>query len=547
MSPTTKQLVATGFRAQPSTLSPRPEYRAHDKAGVLAGLTAAACLLVLPAAIARAQGATSTTLDTHDATPLTVPKALNLPNDFSKIVQQVGPAVVNINTQILPHAEQPGTRKGRQQPMQPDGGADAPDSENNMQQFFQRFFNGQGHEAQPQEERGLGSGFIVDPRGYIVTNNHVIDKADRIYVKLTTDPATDQGHRATVVGVDKETDLAVIHIDVGHPLPTVKLGNSDGAQVGDWVEAIGSPFDLSQTVTAGIISARNRDVEGGVGGQFKHYIQTDAAINPGNSGGPLLNMEGQVVGVNTAFFTQSNGYMGIGFAMPSNVVIDVYNQLISPEHKVVRGSLGISFQPQLNSTVARMYHASAGVLISEVTPGQAAARAGLKPDDVVVSIDGVPVRDGADLVNNISARHPGSVVTLGYLRNGQTLSARCTLGDRAAISNVAEAEPHPQPEEARPGAAKTRLGIAVSDLPENAPAGAHGVVVQAVTPGSFADELDPQIGAGVLIESINRTPVKDSAQFQSLVAALKPGDDVALEIASPNRPSQSVLTGGILP
>ena len=198
-------------------------------------------------------------------------------------------------------------------------------------------------------QESLGSGFIVDPKGYIITNNHVIEKADKIYVKLSTDPDNqDLGRPARVIGVDKATDLAVIKIDTSTPLPTVKLGNSDMPQVGDWVEAIGSPFALSQTVTAGIISAKNRTIEPGAGGQFQHFIQTDAAINPGNSGGPLLNMNGEVIGVNTAIFTQSAGYQGIGFAMPSNTVVSGLQRPHQPQpqghprlhrHPVPRGPL----------------------------------------------------------------------------------------------------------------------------------------------------------------------------------------------------------------
>ena len=225
----------------------------------------------------------------------------------------------------------------------------------------------------------LGSGFIVDPKGYIITNNHVVEKADKIYVKLSTDPDTqDLGRPAHVIGVDKATDLAVIKIDTNTPLPTVKMGNSDTAQVGDWVEAIGSPFALSQTVTAGIISAKNRTIEPGASGQFQHFIQTDAAINPGNSGGPLLNMNGEVIGVNTAIYTQSAGYQGIGFAMPSNTVVEVYNDLIGASHKVTRGSIGIRFNQGLSGAVNRVYGFKNGVLVQQVQPGGPAEKAGLK-------------------------------------------------------------------------------------------------------------------------------------------------------------------------
>ena len=231
-----------------------------------------------------------------------------------KIARQVGPAVVNINTQTLPkQSENRGHGHFRIGPNQQNPGDndqnDDQQGQNNFQDFFNRFFGGQIPGGPDEGDNGgevqesLGSGFIVDPKGYIITNYHVVDKADKIYVKLSTDPDTqDLGRPARVIGVDKATDLAVIKIDTSTPLPTVKMGNSDTAQVGDWVEAIGSPFALAQTVTAGIVSAKNRTIDHGAPGQFQHFIQTDAAINPGNSGGPLLNMNGEVIGVNTAIY-----------------------------------------------------------------------------------------------------------------------------------------------------------------------------------------------------------------------------------------------------
>lgn len=513
-------------------------------------------MVVLSAAVLFCQVPVHAASDANQPAPLTIATSGDLSTPFTRIAKQVGPAVVNINTETLPHA-----RNHKQADAQENNDGDGSGSggdddnqapQNNMQDFFNHFFGGQppqgGQGQQEQEERALGSGFIVDPQGYIVTNDHVIDKADRIYVKLTTDPENDQGHRATVVGVDKDTDLAVIKIDVGHPLPIVKLGNSDAAQVGDSVEAIGSPFDLSQTVTAGIVSAKNRNIAGGVGGQFKHFIQTDAAINPGNSGGPLLNMDGQVVGVNTALFTQTNGYMGIGFAMPSNTVVEVYNQLIGPAHKVVRGSLGISFQPSINSAVAKMYHASSGVLISEVVPGKAADKGGLKANDVITSIDGKPVKDGDALVNDITARHPGSTVTVGYLRNGQSMTTTCTIADRTDTETAMgekSGESGTPSMDTNPG--KAKLGLTVTDLPGNAPAGMHGVLIKSVTPGSFADEISPQVGPGVVITGLNRTPIKSKADFDALLPSLKSGDTVVLQVIYPNNGLQTTLTGGTLP
>jgi serine protease Do len=509
------------------------------RSGVIA-VTALFSTMALGTALALGGGQDHKPVDSSDATPLTVPAPVDLATNFTKIAKEVAPAVVNINTEILP--------SDKDNQMAQNGQGNGQDQQQ-MQQFFQRFFGmapqQQQENPQAQEERALGSGFIVDPRGYIITADHVIDKADRIYVKLKSDPPNDQGHPATVVGVDKATDIAVIKIDVGHPLPTVQMGNSDGAQVGDWVEASGSPFDLTQTVTAGIVSAKNRNIQGGVGGEFKHFIQTDAAINPGNSGGPLLNMAGQVIGVNDAYYTASVGYMGIGFALPSNMVIHDYNDLIGPEHKVVRGSIGISYQPNISNAVAKMYDAESGVLISAVVPGKAAARAGLQPNDVIVSVDGKPVRDGDALVENITARKPGTTVTIGYLRNGKKMTTTCDIDNFNDTSAAAgEGDANGPTSDMNPG--KTKLGLMVTNLPPDAPAGLHGVMIQSVVPGSFADELNPPVGQGLVIESINRKPIHDRADFDAIVSGLHSGEDVVLQIASPDSPKQSALTGGVL-
>ncbi len=220
--------------------------------------------------------------------------------------------------------------------------------------------------------QSLGSGVIVSSNGYIITNFHVVDKADRIRVSLMGEPAT-VSYPAKVIGTDRETDLAVIKIDVNHPLPIAKLGNSDSMQVGDWVLAIGSPFGLKSTVTAGIVSAKGRNIV--PGRQFQSFIQTDAAINPGNSGGPLVNMDGEVIGINTAIYTESSGYQGVGFAMPSNTIAQVFNQLVSPAHKVERGSIGITFSAETSPAVTRMYGGGKGVVVQDVTPGGPAAQA----------------------------------------------------------------------------------------------------------------------------------------------------------------------------
>jgi len=503
------------------------------------------------------RGQESSKVDTSDATPLKVPQARQLSTDFTRIAKEVGPAVVNINTITLPKERQQGRRNPRsrqfqqQQPPDDDDDQDQ-DDQGDFQDFFNRFFGGQGQMPEDGQEReSLGSGFIVDPRGYILTNNHVVEKADRIFVRLSTDPdgGNIQGRPAKVIGVDKDTDLAVIKIETKEPLPTIKMGNSDGAEIGDWVIAIGSPFNLSQTVTAGIVSARNRTIDPTQRGQFQHFIQTDAAINPGNSGGPLLDMAGEVIGINTAIYTQSGTYAGVGFAMPSNTVISVYNQLISPAHKVVRGSIGITFQGNLPSAVSRVYGFKSGVLISSVQPGFAADKAGLKPGDIITTVDGRPIKDGDDLVSDISARKPGSTAKVGYIRNGQSLEATVTIGDRAkmiaAAGSAQDQEESTSPES--PDASQSKLGLSVSDLPQNAPAGLHGVVVQSVKPGSFADEINLSSAQGMVIVSVNRHLVHNVAEFRSIVAGLKTGDDVVFELVDPQRPrGGSSYVGGTL-
>ena len=501
-----------------------------------------------------------------DATPLKVVNSSVPDNKFVIIAKEVGPAVVNINTRTLPkQSSGKGQRffHGRIQPVpqQPGGGDDQDQDQpqqgqgqgqGDFQDFFNRFFGGQmpdpegGDNGQVRES--LGSGFIVDPKGYIITNNHVIEKADQIYVKLSTDPdGQDMGRPAHVIGFDKATDLAVIKIDTSAPLPTVKLGNSDSTQVGDWVEAIGSPFALAQTVTAGIISAKNRTIEPGAGGQFQHFIQTDAAINPGNSGGPLLNMNGEVIGVNTAIFTQSGGHQGLGFAMPSNTVAEIYNDLISPNHKVTRGSIGIVFKVGLSGAVNRVYGFKNGVLVQEITPGGPAEKAGLKAGDIISTIDGRPIKDGDDLVNEIASRRPGSSVRLGYLREGKQADATVTIGDREKVfAELGNQQIEANPDE-KGDVSETKLGIVVREETPATAAKLHtpGMVIQSVRSGSFADlqGLEP----GLVITRINKQPAGTKEQFDAVVSKLKTGDDVVFEVMDPRRPNDGInYVGGTL-
>jgi serine protease Do len=499
-----------------------------------------------------------------DAAPLRVVNTPVPPNDFVRIAKEVGPAVVNINTQTLPKQSM---NRGGQRPRNraipnphapnPDDGNGGDDQQQgqgqgNFQDFFNKFFGGQmpdqdgGDDNQVRES--LGSGFIVDPKGYIITNNHVIEKADKIYVKLSTDPDTqDLGRPARVIGIDKATDLAVIKIDTSSALPTVKLGNSETAEVGDWVEAIGSPFALSQTVTAGIISAKHRTIEPGASGQFQHFIQTDAAINPGNSGGPLLNMNGEVIGVNTAIYTQSAGYQGIGFAMPSNTVVEVYNDLIGTSHKVTRGSIGIRFNNGLSGAVNRVYGFKTGVLVQQVVHGGPSDKAGLKAGDVITTIDGRAVKDGDDLVNEITSRRPGSSVRLGYTRDGKQMDGTVTIGDLDKVFAEAENQQADEGPDSQGDAGESKLGLVVRQESDSTLAKIHspGVVIQSVRSGSFGDlqGLEP----GLIITRINKQPTGTKDQFDAVVGKLKSGDDVVFEVIDPRHPESGVnYLGGTL-
>jgi len=317
--------------------------------------------------------------------------------------------------------------------------------------------------------------------------------------------------------------------------------------VGYWVEAIGSPFALSQTVTAGIIAAKHRTIEPGASGQFQHFIQTDAAINPGNSGGPLLNMDGEVIGVNTAIYTQSAGYQGIGFAMPSNTVVEVYNDLISAGHKVTRGSIGIRFNQGLSGAVNRVYGFKNGVLVQQIVHGGPADKAGLRAGDIITTIDGRQIKDGDDLVNEITSRRPGSSIRLGYSRDGKQLDTTVTIGDLDSVFAEAANQQADSGGENQGDAGETKLGLVVRQESDStlAKLKVPGVVIQSVRSGSFADlqGLEP----GLIITHINKQPTGTKEQYDAVVSKLKTGDDVVFEAIDPRHPDNGTLyLGGTL-
>ena len=448
-----------------------------------------------------------------NATPLALPDPVPSSNTFSSIVVRVEPAVVNIaTTQVIDRK----SRKRHSSPMDPDDPSE---------DFFFHFFDGQpGGQAQPQAERSLGSGVILDKAGYILTNNHVIEQASKIQVQLNGDPTK---YTAKVIGSDEDTDLAVIKIEAGKELPFAKLGNSDGVQVGDWVLAIGSPFGLNATVTAGIISAKDRS---GMGRQFQRFLQTDAAINPGNSGGPLVDMAGQVIGINTAILTGSRGYEGVGFAMPSSTAINVYDQIVK-SGRVTRGSIGVSFQEELgtNQITLKALGAPHGVVIEGVEPGSPAEKAGLKGGDVISAINGAPIKTGNDLVNPIASAPIGSKVKISYYRDKQERETTATVEDRTHVFPNTAGSVNNAPEDATPA----EFGLRVESLtPERAQRvgleGQKGVFVSEVEPTSFADDLG--FTPGDIISEVNGQSVTTVDEYHRAAAKLKPGENVVFKV-----------------
>jgi serine protease Do len=481
-----------------------------------------------------------------DATPLSVPAPQQLSNAFSQIAKQLEPSVVNINTESTiknPH------RRGRIRPSpNPNNPDDGGEEDNPFQDFFDRFFGGPGGpDAGTIREKSLGSGVIVDNKGYIITNRHVVEKADRIRVKLQDDPPGVL-HDAKVIGTDSETDLAVIKIDYNKPLPAAKLGNSDGMQVGDWVLAVGSPFGLQETVTAGIVSAKGREIV--PGRNFQSFIQTDAAINPGNSGGPLVNMAGEVIGINTAILTETSSYAGVGFALPSNTVVQVYNQLIGPDHRVARGSIGVEFTSQQNPAIARVYGVNAGVTIQNVVPGSPAEQAGLKVGDTITSVEGKEIKNGDELVALIAGLKPGTKAKMGFVRNGKKQETTVTIADRAKLfaSRLGQDEEGNDETQPKPSKLGLTVGSLTGDMAERlgVPAG-KGVVVRDVKPGSFADDVG--LNRGDVILEVNKQPVNNEDDFNKVQATLKSGQDVVFLVRPRGSGPQdgTIFLAGTLP
>jgi serine protease Do len=489
------------------------------------------------------------------ATPLVIPNPAELSNAFTQIAKQMEPSVVNISTTYLPKAPaRPTPRSGKRQVVPPD---DQDQGDNGgMDDFFQRFFGspfGNGVPDMPQRKGfALGSGVVVDQAGYILTNNHVVDKADRIQVKFTGDPTQ---YDAKVVGVDAATDLAVIRVEGKKNLVAAKIGNSDAVQVGDWAIAIGSPFGLQATVTAGIISAKERDVEGE--SQFQHFLQTDAAINPGNSGGPLLNIRGEVIGINTAIATNSlsRGYQGVGFAMPMNMAAQVYNQIIK-NGKVTRGGIGVSIaisDTDRARALLKEAGVSEGAFVEKVQPGGGSDKAGIKPEDVIVAVNGKPIRNGNDLINMVSAMPVGTSVDIGVMRDHKRQNFHVVVGDLAQLFPEQFGGGNAQESNKAEGSAVS-LGMRLENLTDQRRETLGlkekgGVRVYSVETDSFAEDIGLQ--AGDILLSINHQAINTVDDVTRVRSTLKPGDPVAFRMLrkarGPNGEWDSAYAAGTLP
>lgn len=446
--------------------------------------------LVLPLLLSFAAGGTM-------AAPLAA-----LP-DFADLVEKQGPAVVNISS----------TQTVRQTgiPNLPNIPEDDP-----FYEFFKKFMPpNQG--PREFESKSLGSGFIVSADGYVLTNAHVVEQADEILVKLTDK----REFKAKVVGTDKKTDIAVVKIEAAG-LPKVALGDPSKLRVGEWVVAIGAPFGFENSVTAGIVSAKGRSLPQE---NYVPFIQTDVAINPGNSGGPLFNLQGEVVGINSQIYSRTGGFMGLSFAIPIDVAMDIVNQLRTTG-KVSRGRIGVVIQ-EVTKELAESFGLPkpAGALISSVEKGSPADKAGLQPSDVILQFDGKTVNRSADLPRIVAAVRPGTVTKLQVWRKGSTRDLSITVGEMPGEEKVAAASEVPK---GKGGESTGWLGIVVVDLAAEQKKElnlSHGVLVEEVPPGPAARA---GIRAGDVILALNNDDVKSAADLNRMVAKVEKGRPVAL-------------------
>ena len=426
-----------------------------------------------------------------------------VPESFTQLAAQVSPSVVNIRTVKTTKVAEPGFRRFNRNP----GGKEDP-----FHDFFERFF---GDELPRNfKQQGLGSGFIIDTEGYIVTNNHVVEDADQIKVRLKNDTDFD----AEIVGRDPNTDLALIRIKGAKDLPAVPLGDSDRLKVGQWVMAIGSPFGLEQTVTAGIVSAKGRVIGAG---PYDDFIQTDASINPGNSGGPLVNMAGEVIGINTAIISSGQG---IGFAVPVNLAKGVIDQL-KDRGEVTRGWIGVAIQ-EINGEMAEYYGLgdSKGVLVADVFEGDPADTAGIRPKDIILTVNGKKIETGRQLTGMIADVPVGETAEIRVMRDGK---------EKTFLVKVAKREDEPMASHRPKRAAEDELGLEVATLDEEMARQfkmdeAGGVIVVRVERDSPADKAG--VMRGDVIREINHQEVRSTAEYEKVISGTGDQEDLKMFI-----------------
>lgn len=437
--------------------------------------------------------------------------ARSAPDSFADLVDKLSPAVVNISTT---------------QTLTRDDLGDLPDLQlppgSPFEQFFRDYMDRQQNTQRPRKATALGSGFIVDPAGYIVTNNHVIDGADEISVTLDDD----SNYTAKLVGRDKKTDLALLKIEAKKPLPSTTWGDSNKARVGDWVVAIGDPFGLGGTVTAGIISARARNINSG---PYDDYLQTDAPINRGNSGGPMFNMNGEVIGVNTAIISPNGGSIGLGFAIPSDIAKNIIDQLKTAGH-IRRGWLGVQIQNVSKEIAAGLGMPEAkGALISGVSKDGPAEKAGVKVGDVVINFDGKDVPEMRRLPLIVAGTEVNKSTSLTVIRKGQTVNLTVKVGEYPNKDEDSDDDTLPhrkeKPVDATQGDKIDDLGLTVSSLNSNLRKKygigktVNGVVVTAMTPDSLAGDLGVTLGD--VISQAGQEDVQSAKDLRERAAAAK--------------------------
>jgi serine protease Do len=426
--------------------------------------------------------------------------------DFKPLMKKQGPAVVNVITTRKPAAAPGSGAPGAGAP-----GARGPAPEDPLSEFLRRFAPEQGPGERAQPRQGMGSGFIISQDGFVLTNAHVVAGFDDVMVKLAD---AKREFKAKVIGVDKRTDIALLKVDATG-LPVVTLGDSSKVEAGEWVAAIGSPFGFANTITAGIVSAKGRSLPDDA---YVSFIQTDVAINPGNSGGPLLNLQGEVVGVNSMIYSGTGGYMGVSFAIPIEVALDVAKQLRSTG-KVTRGRIGIGIQP-LTKELAQSFKmdATSGAVVVAVEPGAPAEKAGVQIGDVVLAWNGKKIDDPNELPRLVAAIKPGADATMTVWRTGKPQTLRVSVGEVTADAD-AKADP--------PAKETNRLGLAVRELPasERKTLGVDfGVLVTDVNRTDAGGPIQP----GDVIVAVNQSKFSSVEEFDKLIAATQKGDTVAL-------------------